>query len=562
MVTNRKIYKSSILIKFIMNEVPKTVVLELEDDDVRQDLVSIVNSMESIRREEIVDGITSEERKNEYLHLTARLASTVEALADNKLLEKMNSVVKQFDVNPALFAYDYLQESFWRKNDPEFSKLLDQVLIGLKGDDFSGLREKQHILNALKYLGARDEDLERKIEIYNTIVPFSSINHGESKKLAEDALSKHAIVKIKENGNLEVKKVSNMDDFLNVARFFGFASVNGLITNDQMGQLSRDGIYMDKAEKVDMKKIKDRMRLVANTVKYTKSISYPMIGLLPGFFQGRIERRFNETGINNAFNSRSASISSGVVEGCFGTGLLVYSVATRNITPYLGPGFALMIEGFARADISRTCPGCHDGFGSLFLKILLLPFEEYMKHYRDKKKGVKRDGQLSLVEFKIPRNEMKGEYDGISYTHNYHSELEELAQKQLPEKIEDNLIWSEGNHHTFGTYFRRELTKDVETEIPIQNIKRSVGALSLGYKLFDDPYEKRSSIVCFKGRRYVMTSISTKRDIDFDEVSKILYDEKKLSDRFTDLFKLTDAEYLHLTEFNNNVMGRSLVATN
>ncbi len=540
-----------------MNEVPRAIVLELADDDVRQDLASIVNSMEAIRREEIVDRITSEERKNEYLHLTARLASTVEALADDKLLEKMNSVVKQFDVNPALFAYDYLQESFWRKNDPAFSKLLDQVLIGLKGDSFSGLREKQHILNALKYLGARDEDLERRIEIYNTIIPFSSINHEETKKLAEIALNKHAIVKIKENGNLEVKKVSNMDDFLNIARFFGFTGINGLITNDQMNQLSRDGIYMDKVEKIDMKKIKDNMRFVANTVKYTKFISYPIIGLLPGYFQKRIERRFNETGINNAFNSKRATISSGAVEGCFGTGLFVYSIITRSVS-FLIPGLVLLVDGFGRADISRSYD---DGLGSLFLKIPLLPFEEYMKHYRDKKKDVKQDGQLSLVEFKIPRNEMKGEYGGTSDLHNYHSELEELAQKQLPDKIEDNLVWSEGNHHTFGTYFRRELTKDVETAIPIQNIKRSIGALSLGYKLFDDPYEKRSSIVCFKGRRYVMTSISTKRDVDFDDVSKILYDNKKLEERFTDLFNLTDAEYLHLTEFNNNAMGKSLTAT-
>ena len=85
-----------------MTEAPKVVVLELEDKDVEGDVISVLNSMETIRREELVSNRIGDNKKNEYLHLAVRLASGIEALADEKTLGKMDFVVKQLDRNPAL----------------------------------------------------------------------------------------------------------------------------------------------------------------------------------------------------------------------------------------------------------------------------------------------------------------------------------------------------------------------------------------------------------------------------------------------------------------------------
>jgi len=89
---------------------------------------------------------------------------------------------KQLDRNPALFAYDYLQDGFWRESEPEFTRSLDNIVISLEEDDFADLEDKHHLLNALKYLGSKDEELKKRLEIYDTILLKSS-NISELNKL-------------------------------------------------------------------------------------------------------------------------------------------------------------------------------------------------------------------------------------------------------------------------------------------------------------------------------------------------------------------------------------------
>jgi len=52
-----------------MNDVPKAVILELEDKDVREDFLKVMSAMDRIRKERISDREITREQKNEYLHL-------------------------------------------------------------------------------------------------------------------------------------------------------------------------------------------------------------------------------------------------------------------------------------------------------------------------------------------------------------------------------------------------------------------------------------------------------------------------------------------------------------
>ena len=89
-----------------MAEIPKTVTLELEENDVQEDIVKVLESMSKIRSAALVDNKLDEKQKDEYLHLAYRLASGIEALADNSLLGKMDSLVKIVDKDKRLLRYD------------------------------------------------------------------------------------------------------------------------------------------------------------------------------------------------------------------------------------------------------------------------------------------------------------------------------------------------------------------------------------------------------------------------------------------------------------------------
>ena len=67
--------------------IPSRLTVELNEQDVQQDLHKIISAMGLIRNEQLTKNGICDENKNEYLHLTYRLASAIGGLADIPLLE-------------------------------------------------------------------------------------------------------------------------------------------------------------------------------------------------------------------------------------------------------------------------------------------------------------------------------------------------------------------------------------------------------------------------------------------------------------------------------------------
>ena len=66
--------------------------VEAEEQDDHEDLVKTISCMEEIRREEIADKMIINEKRNEYLILSHRLASIIKELADQTVVEKKKDI--------------------------------------------------------------------------------------------------------------------------------------------------------------------------------------------------------------------------------------------------------------------------------------------------------------------------------------------------------------------------------------------------------------------------------------------------------------------------------------
>ncbi len=157
-----------------MSNPPKYMAIELKDRDIQEDLPKIVKDMSQIRAETIKDRELSSKQKDEYLHLTYRLASGLKAIADEQMTRKMQIIANKLTKNSSLLKYDSMQDAYWKEQETKFADTLDSLLITTVGDDFHNVDSKHHILQAIKYLGVEEMDFEKREEVYNNILPFQN----------------------------------------------------------------------------------------------------------------------------------------------------------------------------------------------------------------------------------------------------------------------------------------------------------------------------------------------------------------------------------------------------
>lgn len=155
-----------------MNQPPATINIELGDNDVKEDLVSIINAMSKIRAEAVKDKNFSDGQKDEYLHLVYRLASGIKAVADEQMIKRMQIIADRLNKNKSLSNYDPMQDGYWRDRENKFLDTLDNLLFCVVRDDFCNLDAKHHVLQAVRYLGVEETSLNDREEVYNTILPF------------------------------------------------------------------------------------------------------------------------------------------------------------------------------------------------------------------------------------------------------------------------------------------------------------------------------------------------------------------------------------------------------
>lgn len=146
----------------------KSISLNLEQDDIREDLKRILLAMRKIRRESIKDNDFNNQIKEEYLHLTSRLGSIIQENEEPWVLDRVSKLVEG---NGDIKIFDTLQRSR-AKSDPIFYDALQNASILLLGHNYTDLNDSYHCLQAIKYLNTPSEDWEGHKENCHSVKPF------------------------------------------------------------------------------------------------------------------------------------------------------------------------------------------------------------------------------------------------------------------------------------------------------------------------------------------------------------------------------------------------------
>ncbi len=519
-------------------ELPQVITIELEEKDVQQDIVTIINGMEAIRQEQIADRNITEEKKNEYLHLTYRLASAIEGIAEEGLVKNIQKVVDAIEKNPELLCYDYLQDCFWKNAEPEFSFHLDKVLIKLKGDDFSGLQDKHHVVNALKYINSKEEPLEKRLNVYDTILPFNDHASDYNEKLFREELKKRGIKSVESSRGLtlRVKNTKNLEKAISAAKSLGFKSVMTVMTHNKYDKLAKTKKYDSMVLDVEHDVYSGLYGRLGNLkIKKIPKILYPIFGAFPKKIKENLEERLG----SHNFDSESASN----ISGGFNAVASLVSVFTSLIL------LSLDNPPIAGMNLEK----------SLFWGGLYLFGETLIRSYNDCKIGTLIFSPLNLLHVKKEDNYLvridvpTNNQEAISKTVNQ-KQLEDLAHIKVPLEKEKNLVWSLENHYTFGKYFTESLPiflieppNCASASIP----EKDIGALTF-YNIFQSQdYKKLSALVCFENNRYALTAISKIKEIPFREIAVELSRQQPTEEKLKRLSKITSAKYLRLSKFES-----------
>ena len=155
-----------------MNSPPTSLVVKMNDEEVQENLTSIIESMDRIREESITCLGANDEQKMDYLRLTGELAGCLKPFIEKNNLQEHTKVVADLVDNDVLLrCYDPLQKSFWDEKQPLLQNSLEDASAVLLRDDFTGENQIYHVFQALKYLNAGN-DFE---EVYDTILPVNSL---------------------------------------------------------------------------------------------------------------------------------------------------------------------------------------------------------------------------------------------------------------------------------------------------------------------------------------------------------------------------------------------------
>ena len=538
--------------------IPGRLTVELDEQDVQQDLHKIISAMGLIRNEQLTKNGICDENKNEYLHLTYRLASAIGGLADIPLLEKTEGIFTAIDNNPALLSYDYLQDAFWRNTEREFTESLDRIVIALQKDYFTGLEDKHHVFNALKFLGSTEEPFETRMQIYDTILPFNNPTSEHNRVLFTNELKKNKIsADVVDGLTLVVKEDKDLGKLIKTAAHLGFKDLKTITDDYEIVKKQYPEIEVLERFVPETKLKRTSQKL--SRLDALKSIAlHYIMGNASYFVQKNLEERFGE----EYFKPKSATKLAFSVNLFSATANLLYTglsyLGDLNL-PCTYPKLAavLFLSEVMRSPIllennEMYNQGCfhmyNQGFiaGNMPGTILFSPLSMYYHLSKNKHQ------HWIKVPLSSEQDGDKEKYLSRRAHTNFIPFLEDLAQKQLP-KVEDNLRWALENHYTQGNYFTIELFKKAESNSFKRNEYRQRESSSMTFYDISDTglYKKIASLTCFPDQRYVLSVINKDSKIDFDALTRVLSTQKSVREKSDEISSLVNAEYLHLIKFEH-----------
>jgi hypothetical protein len=410
-----------------MDELPKEMQIEIDDNDVEKTYIDIIKSMNYIRNETIKNNKITNIDKEEYLHLTQRLASCLEEFIDEKTIDKMQKLVEQIDKKEELINYDFNQNKFWKKVNPNFVNTIDSIFNDMFKSDESQIQKQKtniniptidcekeeiqyNVFQAIKYIGACDEEKNIKNSIYNTILPHQEpikITEKTSKEIKDFfANKKYKIVqkdnlvgKINKSFN-EIEKNNDLNTIMNDAKEMGYSYLDLSIPKEEFLKFvdsnnELDIIALDKEEYIfseNSKKLKD-------FVKKTRYLSMPIIEAISKNLRDRfncyigtdLDKYLNDDVKKNNALLISTSMETIFYFGCaVGTGVVGSPHMTDGLLSVPIIAASLLTTGCVSL-ISNMC-----GLGSPTLKVLLSPLELAINAFGKNKTEVEEEKQRQI----------------------------------------------------------------------------------------------------------------------------------------------------------------------
>lgn len=570
-----------------MSSPPSFLSVELEEQDVHASMVHIVESMNLLRKEELKEDSVKDEVRDHYLHLTYRLASTLEGLIDDHSSSKMQEVAGCLRANPALLHYDVFQDTFWATVEPEFSTNLDELVISFMGDDFSGLKDKHHFFNAIKYLDSQDDSLTERLQVYDTLLPFHPPKTEKMEKSWKRLKKFCKVNGTKEKSmNLYASKVTDLDSLLRHASYMGFQEVYVSMAKKVFDKAvhpkyPRAEIVTMLPSELGNAPAKNRAEKLRFAIAYTGIVSLPLVSGLPTDLLKRLDTYFEENGARKVASEFSWYLGVGTgLEGVYSAAAGIYALATypgsQNILP-TDTLSAMVISGFLTLSfLSRLAVSCfrwsstkeyHESdirgnyaLSSMPLAGVVYAYDYLAKMFRKKKKMnlVKYANEMAQV-VRIPvvaKFPLKGGMPEEGEASNYHAMLERLAAYDLPDDVVNNLTWKIDNHHRQGKFVEEQYQKSELYEPSFQQkrvLNREENALVSYDSFHSGPYTKLSALITFADMRYAITAVGCGDEVEMlktatDWLAHHNLDSNKEKEAFG---KTMNAHHLHLSCFKN-----------
>ena len=474
---------------------PASITVELRERDVRDDLVRIIEDMGKIRNEHISNSQIPAEIKDEYLHLTYRLASVVKGLINENRAKEMQDIVKTVDKDRRLLRYDSRQDLYWKRRIPAFSQCLDDLVIFGMGDSFRNMEDKHHFLQALKYLAIENEtNFDEKEIVLDSILPrhggIEIHKEGIARRILSRIIGKRYRLESAQGGYTAVTNFvtfKDLESIVEIAREMGFSKLT--ISSDNGDAITNrfSGAKVDSEANTDY----SQTGFVDGLLRVTKPLSYFIIGSLPERIQKKVNAKYEH------YDGETGFYISAWFEALGGIAAGLYAGVKNDPSLGILIGAPFVAEAIIRGSYSSSKSRV---IGTLAGKLLMYPFEDSL--------GVET---LNPCLVDIPLlNQSESERCRIS-------DYEKAALIEMPDEIEESLIWSAGNHHEYGNKFAANVNGNLNIGKGFVDKEHQAVIYNQGIPIGD--YIKKSWLFCFHNERYLITGIAENNVPDSDKLT-------------------------------------------
>ena len=504
-----------------MNERPEQINIMSNGFAIQRNLIEIIKDMAMIRDRAISEKSYTNVEKRDYIHLTNRLASGIEAIANTFMKEKIQDLQEIMTENKQFLKYDPIKKDYWEARDVDnFSQSLDDLVVMVLRENFQTMQDNYHILQAVKCMMVSKKSARKQKKFYEKhIRPFQGGKLPKSnlfKRFLGFFAGKNHKVKELDDLTLEIRgEVKDIDKVMNIAKKAGYAYVRMKVNENKLTYTQRQNMERIRDAEVTGKKFYQKL------IKYTAPISYPLLGSCPNKVQRELYKKLD-------FNEDAATISSFVIEiAGSAVGGIVTSIITGSFWGLLF--LAPFVEGCVRAFVWNEE---NAGIGSIL-------FQPYFLHYKPE------EGKKIIIEKSLYQMTTASQRESMFDPTEFYQRVIEL---DIPTEIEE----LEGKDFTYK--FLPYVKENIEIPGEINRLVSTENDAAIyDHSAAAHGYEMYSALFCYPGERYVISMInkeSLKANF-FTKLEKIMSQDSGPRKKIEDIQREIKPLYSRLALFEN-----------